>query len=185
MNGGVVILFCGLFFGLSGCVLRPAPYREFVATVAYSELRTYVLEGPVVPINQNQAREVRRFRESLRETAAALMEERGFRSAAGLADADMVLEMEWRTSRAPSDPERVLDGSGGLEMDTLYHLNLRIFRLPSGTVFWRNAAAQPIGQKELTRLRAERMLRDTLGPLPAADDPVEFEDLEEADPGRD
>ncbi len=176
IRGRTPFLWCSLILLFGGCALKPSPYREFVATVPYSTLGTFVLEGPVVPTNLNRARDVNRFRERLRETASEMMSERGFEPASGLVEADMVLELEWRTSQGPLDPERVLDGGGTMEMGTFYHLNLRIFSLRSGVVFWRNAAAQPLSQKELTVTRVERMLRDTLGPLPPADDPVKFAD---------
>ena len=153
------------FLFLGGCLVQPSAYREFVATVNYGDLQTYVLEGPRLPRNERQALEVNRFRSLLQEVAVEELNARGFHPAAGLAETDMVLEVEWNTSYRPNwddsmtgDPERSLD--------LHYHLNLRIFALSSGEVFWRNASAQTVEEGELTTIRVERLLRDTLAPLP-------------------
>lgn len=154
---------------LGGCLIQPAPYREFVSTVNYENLQTYVLEGPRSPQNERQSLEVNRFQGLLREVATEELNSRGFQPAAGLAEADMVLEIEWNTTHRPNPGQSmIIDSEPSLDLH--YHLNLRIFALSSGEVFWRNASAQTVVESELTAVRAERLLRDTLAPLPAKEE---------------
>ncbi len=162
-----ILPFAVIIMALGGCTGPGSQYREFVKTVDFSDFGSYLVEGPLPPVGLDARLKVGRYDAVLLETLKETMDQKGFVGGTGLADVDMVMEMQWNatTVRKPGSQAKGADRPPEIEYEKAFRLTVRVYDPKDGDLFWMNSG-NSLNGSFMTQVGVVNSLNNIMKPFP-------------------